>query len=91
MQQAAEFQKQHDQVQQQTQAAEQQLEAAFTGKAESEQQLPLAQQGLDRYITTLSMSVGIMLQFAVLSCAKCAVLRYNMCLAAWRFVIQRRF
>ncbi|KAL0033641.1 hypothetical protein WJX79_009327 [Trebouxia sp. C0005] len=62
MQQAAEFQKQHDQVQQQTQAAEQQLEAAFTGKAESEQQLPLAQQGLDRAAATLAGSVIIPLE-----------------------------
>jgi len=90
-QQATELQKQHEQVQQQIQAAEQQLEAAFTGKAESEQQLLSAQQGLDRYTTTLSMSVGIMLRFAVLSCAKCAVLRYNVCCAAWRVVVQRRF
>jgi len=52
------------------------LEAAFTGKAECEQQLLTAQQGLDRYRTAMSMSVGIMLQFAVLSCAKmcCATL-----------------
>ena len=68
-QQATEIQKQHEQVQQQMQVAEQQLEAAFTGKTESEQQLLTAQQGLDRYTTTLSVSVGIMLQFAVLSCA----------------------
>ncbi|DBA71516.1 TPA: hypothetical protein ACH3X2_011301 [Trebouxia sp. C0005] len=63
MQQAAEFQKQHDQVQQQTQAAEQQLEAAFTGKAESEQQLPLAQQGLDRAAATLAGLPGTDAQF----------------------------
>ncbi len=54
MQQATGLQKQHEQVQQQIQAAEQQLEAALTGKADSEQQLLTAQQGLDRYRTTQS-------------------------------------
>ena len=82
-QQASDLQKQHEQVQQQVQVAEQQLEAAFTGKAECEQQLLTAQQGLDRYRTAMSMSVGIMLWCAALSCVERAVLRYDVCCAAW--------
>lgn len=42
--------KQHEQLQQQVQAAEQQLEAAGGAKAAAEQQLAQAQEGLDRYV-----------------------------------------
>ncbi|DBB18122.1 TPA: hypothetical protein ACH3X3_003098 [Trebouxia sp. C0006] len=57
-QQASDLQKQHEQVQQQFQVAEQHLEAAFTGKAECEQQLLTAQQGLDRAEAVLAALPG---------------------------------
>ncbi|DBA87444.1 TPA: hypothetical protein ACH3X1_004485 [Trebouxia sp. C0004] len=58
MQQAAELQKQHEQIQQQIQVAEQQLEAALTGKADSKQQLLSAQQGWDRAAAILAALPG---------------------------------
>ena len=50
VQQALDAQKQHEQLQQQVQTAQQQLEAAKAGNAEAECQLAQTQEGLDRYV-----------------------------------------